>query len=157
MARPTSRVSRVLMTGPLAPFVDAYRERLKERRYTPLSAVNLQRQMAQMSRWLEAEGLGVEQLSEAHIEAFVSFQRASGRERSSLSRPGLRVPARVVARAGRGGSGGRADAIADRGADGLVPALPAVRAWPVGGHRPRLCGPCDPVRGRTGSRRTQGM
>jgi Site-specific recombinase XerD len=89
MARPTSRVSRVLMTGPLAPFVDPYREKLKQRRYTRLSAVNLQRQMAQMSRWLEAEGLGVEQLSEARIEAFLGFQRASGGERSSLSRPGL--------------------------------------------------------------------
>jgi site-specific recombinase XerD len=77
------------MTGPLAPFADSCREKLKERRYTRLSAVNLQRQMAQMSRWLEAEGLGVEQLSEVHIEAFVCFQRASGRDRSSLSRPGL--------------------------------------------------------------------
>ena len=89
MARPTSRVSRVVMTGPLAPFTDSYREKLNERRYTRLSGVNLQRQMAQMSRWLEVEGLGVEQLSEARIEAFLCFQRASGRGRSSLSRPGL--------------------------------------------------------------------
>lgn len=89
MARPTSRVSRVLMTGPLAPFAGSYREKLRERRYTRLSAVNLQRQMAQMSRWLEARGLRVEQLSEMHIEAFVSFQHAKGRDRSSLSRPGL--------------------------------------------------------------------
>ena len=89
MARPSSRVSRVLMTGPLAPFAESYRERLEERRYTRLSAVNLQRQMAQMSCWLQARGLRVEQLSEARIEAFLSFQRAGGRERSSLSRPGL--------------------------------------------------------------------
>jgi integrase/recombinase XerD len=87
MARP-SRVSRVLMTGPLAPFVDQYGEKLKQRGYTRLSAVNLQRQMAQMSRWLEAEGLGVEQLSEARIEAFLGLRRASGRGRSSVSRPG---------------------------------------------------------------------
>jgi site-specific recombinase XerD len=77
------------MAGPLAPFADQYRERLMERRYTLLSAVNLERQVAQMSRWLEAERLGVEQLSEARIEAFVGVQRASGRGRSSLSRPGL--------------------------------------------------------------------
>ena len=89
MARSTSRVSGVLVRGPLAPFADAYRQRLGERRYSRLWAVNLQRQMAQMSRWLEAEGLGVEQLSEARIEAFLALQRASGRERSSLSRPGL--------------------------------------------------------------------
>jgi integrase/recombinase XerD len=89
MARPTSRVTRVLVTGPLGPFADRYGEKLKERRYTRLSSVNLQRQMAQMSRWLEAGGLGVEQLSEARIEEFLRFQRANGRERSSLSRPGL--------------------------------------------------------------------
>jgi integrase/recombinase XerD len=89
MSRPTSRVSGVGVTGPLAPFADQYRERLKERCYTRLSAVNLERQVAQMSRWLEAEGLGVEQLSEERIEAFVSAQRASGRGPSSLSRPGL--------------------------------------------------------------------
>lgn len=88
MARSGGRVSRVLVRGPLAPFADAYQERLKQRRYTPLSAVNLQRQMAQLSRWLEAAGLGVEELSEAHVEAFVSFQRANGRARW-LSRPGL--------------------------------------------------------------------
>jgi site-specific recombinase XerD len=54
-----------------------------------LSVVNLERQVAQMSRWLESEGVGVEQLSEARIEAFLALQRASGRGRSSLSRPGL--------------------------------------------------------------------
>ena len=30
MARATSRVSRVLMTGPLTPFADAYRAELRE-------------------------------------------------------------------------------------------------------------------------------
>jgi integrase/recombinase XerD len=89
MARSTSRVSRVVMTGPLGPFADAYRERLEERGYSPLSAVTLRRQVAQMSRWLDAEGLGVQHLSEERIEAFVSLQRARARGRFSLSRPGL--------------------------------------------------------------------
>ena len=57
MARPTSRVSRVLMTGPLAPFADAYREELLERGYAPLSTVSELRQVARFSRWLEADGL----------------------------------------------------------------------------------------------------
>ena len=35
MARPASRVSRVVMTGPLAPFAAAYKMALQERRYTP--------------------------------------------------------------------------------------------------------------------------
>lgn len=89
MARTTSRVTRVVVRGPLGPFADAYREKLEERGYSRLSAVNLQRQVAQMSRWLDAEGLGVEQLSEERIEAFLSLQRARPRGRSSLSRPGL--------------------------------------------------------------------
>jgi integrase/recombinase XerD len=89
MVRPSSRLSRVVMTGPLAPFADQYHERLMERRYTRLSAVNLQRQMAQLSRWLQAQGLGVEELNEARVEGFLDFQRASGRDRSGLSRPGL--------------------------------------------------------------------
>lgn len=89
MARTTSRVSGVLVEGPLGPFADAYRARLEERCYSRLSAVNLQRQVAQLSRWLAAEGMAVEQLSEARIEAFLAAQRASGRNRSSMSRPGL--------------------------------------------------------------------
>lgn len=90
MARPTSRVTRVVVSGPLGPFADAYREKLEERGYTPLSAVNLQRQVAQLSRWLVAESLGIEQLDQSSVEAFLAAQRAKGRERSSLSRPGLR-------------------------------------------------------------------
>ncbi len=39
MAGPASRVSRVLMTGPLAPFADAYRVELGRRGYAPLSTV----------------------------------------------------------------------------------------------------------------------
>ena len=41
MARPTSRVSRVLMTGPLAPFAGAYRVKLKVHGYTLRSAVGV--------------------------------------------------------------------------------------------------------------------
>ncbi len=88
MARTTSRVSRVLVGGPLGPFADAYRERLQERGYSRLSAVNLQRQVAQLSRWLDARGSGVEGLDEVGIDAFLAGQRARGRE-AMLSRPGL--------------------------------------------------------------------
>lgn len=49
MTRP-SRVSKVLVEGPLAPFVDAYRQVLEDRCYAPLSAVYLQRQVAHLSR-----------------------------------------------------------------------------------------------------------
>ena len=87
MAR-QSRVSRVLVRGPLAPFADAYREALEVRRYTPMSAVNLQRQVAQLSRWLDVRGLGVGGLDEACIDVFVSDLRAKGRE-ATVSRLGL--------------------------------------------------------------------
>ena len=90
MARPTTRISRVLMTGPVAPFADAYRAELLERRYTPRSAVNELRQVAWFSRWLEAGGLGVAELSDARVEEFLAWRRASGCDRHSLSRPGLR-------------------------------------------------------------------
>jgi len=90
MARPTSRVSRVLMTGPLAPFADAYRVELRERGYTPLSIVNELRQAARFSRWLEAGGLTVAEVSEARVEQFFEWQRANWRHRHSWSRPGLR-------------------------------------------------------------------
>ena len=88
MGRP-SRVSNVLVKGPLAPFADVYRRALEDRRYTPLAAVNLQRQVAHLSSWLDAECIGAEQLDDASIEAFFADQRSIGRNASSLSRPGL--------------------------------------------------------------------
>jgi integrase/recombinase XerD len=90
MARPTSRVSKVLMTGPLAPFTDAYRAELRRRGYTPRTMIGELRQAARFSRWLEADGLTAAEVSEARVEEFVAWQRAEGRHRSQWSRPGLR-------------------------------------------------------------------
>lgn len=90
MARPTSRVSGVLMTGPLAPYETAYRRELKRRGYTQRSAVNELRQVARLSRWLEASGLMAAELGRGRIEEFLAFQRGAGRFRSQWSRPGLR-------------------------------------------------------------------
>jgi integrase/recombinase XerD len=90
MARPTSRVSRVLMTGPLAAFADAYRVELGRRGYTPLSTVTELRQAARFSRWLDAGGLTVAEVNEARVEEFFEWQRANWRHRQSWSRPGLR-------------------------------------------------------------------
>lgn len=89
MVRPSSRVSRVLMTGPLAPFADAYGEELKVRGYTPRSAVNELRQVARLSRWLDERGVAVSELGAARVDEFLAVQRASGRHRSQWSRPGL--------------------------------------------------------------------
>jgi len=89
MARPTSRVSRVLMTGPLAPFANAYGVALSERGYTQRTAVNQLRQVGRLSCWLELQGLGVAELSVDLVEEFLVVQRAGGRHRAGWSRPGL--------------------------------------------------------------------
>jgi len=89
MAGPASRVSRVLMTGPLAPFADAYAAGLRERGYTPLTTVNELRQVGRLSGWLEASGLSAAGLSGERVEQFLVWQRAGGRHRCQWSRPGL--------------------------------------------------------------------
>lgn len=89
MGRPTSRVSRVVVTGPLAAFTKAYEAELKERGYTRRSAVNQLRQVARLSGWLEANGLTAADLSLQRVEEFLVFQRTTGRSRSQWSRPGL--------------------------------------------------------------------
>jgi integrase/recombinase XerD len=89
MPRSASRLSRVVVTGPLAPFVQAYRRELRRRGYTPRSAVNQLRQVARLSRWLEDRELGVERLDRERVEEFFAFQRAGGRHRAQWSRPGL--------------------------------------------------------------------
>lgn len=89
MGRPKSRVSRVVMTGPLAPFADQYRDRLKDRGYTRRTAVAQLRQVARLSCWLEGAGLTAAELSGDRVVEFLAFQRATGRFRSQWSRPGL--------------------------------------------------------------------
>lgn len=89
MTGSASRVSRVLMTGPLAPFADAYAAVLRERGYTPLTTVNQLRQVGRLSRWLAAGGLWAADLSGERVDEFLVWQRAGGRHRSEWSRPGL--------------------------------------------------------------------
>jgi len=77
------------MTGPLAPFADAYRLRLLERGYTPLTTVNELREVGRLSGWLAASGLSAAELSGERVEEFLAWQRAGGRHRAGWSRPGL--------------------------------------------------------------------
>jgi integrase/recombinase XerD len=79
MSRPASRVCRVVVTGPLAPFADAYRAELRRRGYTALTTVNELRQVARLSRWLEASGLTAGDLSVGRVEQFLDVQRSEGR------------------------------------------------------------------------------
>src|SRR5215472_14569683 len=89
MAGATSRISRVLVTGPLAPFAEDFRRELRGRGYTERSAVSQLRQVARFSSWLEAGQLSVPELSAGRVEEFLGWQRAVGRHRSQWSRPGL--------------------------------------------------------------------
>ena len=89
MGRPASRVCRVLVTGPVAPFADAYSAELRERGYTPLTTVNQLRQVGRLSRWMEAAGVSVAGLSSARVDEFLAWQRAAGCRSSQVSRPGL--------------------------------------------------------------------
>lgn len=89
MARPTSRLSKVCLTGPLAPFADDYRRGLIERGYTPHTTVLQLRQVGRLSAWLETHGLTARELSRRRVEEFLAFQRGVGRHRAGWSRPGL--------------------------------------------------------------------
>lgn len=77
------------MTGPLAPFADAYRAELQQRGYTPLTIVTELRQVGRVSRWLAVSGLTAADLSGERVEQFLAVQRAGGSHRASWSRPGL--------------------------------------------------------------------
>lgn len=89
MVKAKSRVSGVVLTGPLAPFCDTYRLELSARGYTPRSVVPQLRQTGRLSGWLLGQGLTAEQLDERRIEEFLAVQRAGGRHRSQWSRSGL--------------------------------------------------------------------
>ena len=68
----------VRVRGPLAGYAGGFAECLAGQGYTPGSA-HLQVQLvAQLSRWLEAEGLGVAGLNELAAERFIAARRARG-------------------------------------------------------------------------------
>ena len=89
MARPSSRVCRVRVSGPLTPFADAFATELRARGYTRLTTVNQLRQVARLSRWLAAGGLSVSDLSGERVEEFLAWQHPGSGHRSQQSRPGL--------------------------------------------------------------------
>lgn len=108
MGRPASKVARVQVTGPLAPFAAGFRARLRGSGYTPLSAVNAMRLMVHLSRWLDANGLGVADLTTEQVERYAATRRAGGYTSARLARSVAPIVAMV----------------ADAGV--LVPEVPAV-------------------------------
>ena len=81
MARPKSKVTRAVVEGPLAPHVEMYRSRLEVLGYTPLTMVNELRQVAHLSRWMQASGLVASDLTTVQVEEFLVLRPCD--ERSS--------------------------------------------------------------------------
>jgi integrase/recombinase XerD len=99
MARPASRISNVVMPGPLAPFAERYRLELLARGYAARSAVNESCQVACLSRWLEDRGQEARDVGGELIEEFLAWRRQAGHVRSQ-SRPGLLCLLEVLRSAG---------------------------------------------------------
>jgi integrase/recombinase XerD len=91
-----SRVSGVVLTGPLAPFGDVFRDELNRRGYTRRSVVPELRQGGRCSRWLQERALTAAELDEGRVEEFLAAQRAAGRYRSQWSRAGLQCLLEVL-------------------------------------------------------------
>lgn len=72
----------------MGAYAAGFGEELAAVGYTPLSAVNLLRLMAHLSRWLAGQGLDGRDLDEARVEAYLGFRRAAG-YRCWLSARGL--------------------------------------------------------------------
>ena len=92
MVRPKTRVSRVLMVGPLVPFTEDFTSMLKTSGYAPLTIVNELRLMAHLSRWMQARDLTAVDLSPEVLQDYEVSVRASGR--TFMSSNGSLVPLR---------------------------------------------------------------
>jgi integrase/recombinase XerD len=83
------RVSRVLVSGPLAEFAVGFAERLAGLGYSPSGAEGQLRLMKHLSVWLAAEGLSADGLTVEVVARFVASRRA---RRTSLRSERALVP-----------------------------------------------------------------
>jgi site-specific recombinase XerD len=77
--------SQVRLVGPLAPYMADYQANLEAKGYKPSSVADQLRLVAQVSRWLAAQGLGLAELTPQRIEAFFVIRRQNGRARHTSS------------------------------------------------------------------------
>jgi len=78
MVKPISKAARVRVSGPLAEFASGFESSLLTAGYTPLSAAVQLRLMAHLSRWLDQQGLAVDDLSSDRVERYLADRRAAG-------------------------------------------------------------------------------
>lgn len=79
MGIPASKVSKVRMTGPLAPFASAFRSKLKDLGYAPLTIASELRMAADWSRWLQERSLSAADVTNVLVGQFVAARRTAGR------------------------------------------------------------------------------
>jgi integrase/recombinase XerD len=79
MVRPKTKVSKVLMVGPLVPFADDLSSSLAAAGYTPLSVVNQLRLLAHVSRWMDGHDYSVTDLTGEVLEEYLAAAHAAGR------------------------------------------------------------------------------
>lgn len=70
--------SHVHISGPLADYAVGFGKELLERGYPTSSAARHVRLLAQLSQWMESEGLGDRDLSEERLAGFLEFRRTRG-------------------------------------------------------------------------------
>lgn len=76
--------SRMWVRGPLLPFMQGFATELHRQGYKPDGARGQLRLMSRLSRWLEDEGLGTDDLVPANLDRFLDALRAADpRHRSS--------------------------------------------------------------------------
>ena len=103
MVKARSRVSGVVLVGPLAQFSGAFQDELRARGYTPRSTAPQLRQVGRLSCWLEEQALTAGELDELRVEEFLVVQRAAGRpaqQRHQLVGAVRKLPGRPVGVAG---------------------------------------------------------
>lgn len=79
MGIPATKVSKVRMTGPLAPFAPVFTAKLKELGYTPLTIASELRMVADWSRWLQERSLSAADVTSERADQFVVARRSAGR------------------------------------------------------------------------------
>ena len=83
-------MTKVIVRGPLAPFSAAFRSRLAEAGYTPLTIVSELRQVAQLSRWMVSADVALADLTTKSLGLFLEGRRGVGGSRN-CSFQGLKV------------------------------------------------------------------
>ena len=93
------RLKTVRISGPLADRIAEIESDLLRQGYTVLSCRKMLRLASHLSRWLEAQGLGLRDLSEEQVNSFLCARRTAGYTHW-LSRRGLAPIRRFLAEAG---------------------------------------------------------